>query len=457
MARDFALPGRSPVYASECAVATSHALATTTAISILKEGGNAVDAAIAASATLCVVEPHMTGIGGDCFAIVGEADGTLHGLNGSGRSAADASLDWYLEKGISSLEEMSPHAVTSPGSVKAWEGIASERPELQRTGRSMLRSFGKTMSASHNLLLNGNAPNIGEKFHMPLLAKTLREIAMNGSSAFYEGAIAKDIADTVQSLGGFLSEEDLAGVSGDWVDLISTEYQGHTLHEIPPNAQGLTAIMLVKLLAKLKSGEDVHSAERAHLEMELGRISYAARDAYISDENHMSYSVDELLSDGHIDKLAELYDPQKHNSNIALPDPTGSDTIYLTVVDRDGMAVSFINSVFKWFGSGIMTPNSGINGKISHSYGVMGGSYQAMGHAHVLSNMLDYGMDPQAALDNPRIFWDDEGALQLEAGISETVQAQLEAKGHVCSQGAVHGGGQVIQIDHENGVLIAGI
>ncbi len=493
MARDFALPGRSPVYASECAV----------------------DAAIAASATLCVVEPHMTGIGGDCFAIVGKADGTLHGLNGSGLSAADASLDWYLEKGISSLEEMSPHAVTLPGSVKAWEALHQKfgrtdfvrlfadaihyaeegfavAPRVATDWALNAEKLRKNDVASHNLLLNGDAPKIGEKFHMPLLAKTLRKIAMNGSSAFYEGAIAKDIADTVQSLGGFLSEEDLAGVSADWVDFISTDYQGHTLHEIPPNAQGLTAIMLVKLLAKLKSGEGVHSAERAHLEMELGRISYAARDAYISDENHMNYSVDELLSDGHIDKLAELYDPQKHNSNIALPDPTSSDTIYLTVVDRDGMAVSFINSVFKWFGSGIMTPNSGIvlqnrglgfnflpghengigpgkrpfhtiipamvtkNGKISHSYGVMGGSYQAMGHAHVLSNMLDYGMDPQTALDNPRIFWDDEGALQLEAGISETVQAQLEAKGHVCSQGAVHGGGQVIQIDHENGVLIAG-
>lgn len=515
MVKNFALPGRSPVYASECAVATSHALATTTALSILKEGGNAVDAAIAASATLCVVEPHMTGIGGDCFAIVGEANGTLHGLNGSGRSAANANLDWYLENGITSLDEMSPHAVTAPGSVKAWEALHQKfgrtdfvrlfadaihyaeegfaiAPRVAKDWAGNVEKLKKNDTAAVNLLRDGKSPKVGEIFHMPLLAKTLREIAMNGSSAFYEGAIAKDITDTVQGLGGFLSEEDLAGVSADWVELISTEYQGHTLHEIPPNAQGLTAIMLVKLLAKLKSGEGVRSAERAHLEMELGRISYAARDAYISDEKHMNYSVDELLAEDHIDKLAKLFDPQKHNSDIALPDPTGSDTIYLTIVDRDGMAVSFINSVFKWFGSGIMTPNSGVvlqnrglgfnflrghanamgsgkrpfhtiipamvtkNGKVSHSYGVMGGSYQAMGHAHVLSNMLDYGMDPQAALDDPRIFWDDNGALQLEAGITENVQTQLEAKGHVCTQGAVHGGGQVIQIDHESGVLIAG-
>jgi gamma-glutamyltranspeptidase/glutathione hydrolase len=250
--------------------------------------------------------------------------------------------------------------------------------------------------------------------------------------------------------------------------------------------------MLVKLLAKLKSGEGVDSIERAHLEMELGRISYAARDAYIADETHMNFSVEQLLSDQHIDALSNLYDPQSRNPDIALPDPTGSDTIYLSVVDRDGMAVSFINSVFNWFGSGIMAPNSGIilqnrgsgfnlikghanaigpskrpfhtiipamvtkNGKVTHSYGVMGGSYQAMGHAHVLSNMLDYGMDPQQALDDPRMFWDAQGALQLEAGINEEVQAGLEAKGHTCMRGVVHGGGQIIQIDHEQGVLIAG-
>lgn len=515
MTRNFALPGRSPVYASAYAAATSHALATTTALSILKEGGNAVDAAIAASATLCVVEPHMTGIGGDCFAIIGEPDGTLHGLNGSGRSAGKADLDWYLDNGFTSLEETSPHAITTPGSVKAWEAMHQKfgrtdfarlfadaihyaeegfpiAPRVAKDWAANADKLSKNEAASANLLVDGNAPRLGSKFYMPRLAKTLREIAIKGSDAIYKGAIAKDIADAVQALGGFMTEEDLSNVAVDWVDLISTEYQGHRLHEIPPNGQGLTAIMLVKLLAKLKAGEAVDSIERAHLEMELGRISYAARDAYIADKDHMNFSVEQLLSDGHINALSKLYKPDAHNPDIALPDPTGSDTIYLSVVDRDGMAVSFINSVFNWFGSGIMAPESGIilqnrgsgfnlikghanaigsskrpfhtiipamvtkNGKISHSYGVMGGSYQAMGHAHVLSNMLDYGMDPQQALDDPRIFWDAKGALQLEAGFSPELQAGLEAKGHSCSRGAVHGGGQIIQIDHEQGVLIAG-
>lgn len=515
MTRNFALPGRSPVYASDYAVATSHALATNAALGILKEGGNAVDAAIAASACLCVVEPHMTGLGGDCFAIIGEADGTLHGLNGSGRSAAKANLDWYLDNGFTSLEETSPHAITTPGSVRAWEAMHQKfgrtdftrlfadaihyaeegfaiAPRVAKDWAANVDKLKNNEAASANLLKNGTSPEVGEKFYMPLLAKTLREVAIKGAAAIYQGAIAEDIADTVQGMGGFLSEEDLAGVSADWVDLISTDYQGHTLHEIPPNGQGLTAIMLVKLLAKLKNGEAVDGVERAHLEMELGRISYVARDAYIADKDHMNYSVEQLLSDGHIDQLAALYNPQAHNPNIALPDPTGSDTIYLSVVDRDGMAVSFINSVFNWFGSGIMAPNSGIilqnrgsgfnlirghansigpskrpfhtiipamvtkNGKVSHSYGVMGGSYQAMGHAHVLSNMLDYGMDPQQALDDPRMFWDDQGVLQLEDTISQEVQSELETKGHVCTRGAVHGGGQIIQIDHKEGVLIAG-
>lgn len=515
MTRNFALPGRSPVYASQSAVATSHTLATSTALMVLREGGNAVDAAIAASATLCVVEPHMTGLGGDCFAIIAEPDGTLHGLNGSGRSASGANLEYYLNQGISKIEATSAHAVTVPGSVKAWETMhhrfgkmdftrlfadaifyAEEgfaiAPRVASDWAGLVGKLEQNETAKANLLIEGAAPKVGDKFHMPMLGKTLREVATNGASAIYEGAVAKDIADTVQSLGGFLSEEDLATVSADWVDLISTDYQGHTLHEIPPNSQGLTAIMLVKLLAKLKGEESAASSQRAHLEMELGRIAYAARDAYISDPSSMNYSIDELLSDGHIASLCGLYDPHVKNPDIALPDPTGSDTIYLSVVDGDGTAVSFINSVFSGFGTGIMTPNSGItlqnrgsgfnlikghanaigaskrpfhtiipamvtkNGKVSHSFGVMGGSYQAMGHAHVLSNMLDYGMDPQQALDDARIFWDEQGALQLENGINEAVQHELEAKGHVCSRNAVHGGGQIIEIDHQTGALIAG-
>jgi len=251
--------------------------------------------------------------------------------------------------------------------------------------------------------------------------------------------------------------------------------------------------MIVKLLEKLgPANADPASLARAHLEMECGRIGYAARDAYLADPATMNHSIETVLSGAHIAELAKLYNSAGRNDNIELPDPAGSDTIYLSVVDRDGMAVSFINSLFSGFGSGIVTQKSGVSlqnrgsgfclkpghanaigpskrplhtiipamvtkdGKITHSYGVMGGPYQAMGHAHVLSNMLDYDMDPQQALDDPRMFWNAEGDLLLEDTIPADVKAGLEKLGHKCIGGAVHGGGQIIQIDQQNGVLIAG-
>lgn len=515
MQRDFAAPGRSPVMSSECAVSTSHPLATASALSILMEGGNAVDAALAASATLCVVEPHMTGIGGDCFAIVGEPDGTLHGLNGSGRSASGANLQWYLENGFTEIIEESAHAVTVPGAVKAWEALHQRFGRTDfvrlfadairyaeegfavapRTGTDWANRAGKLRSnegAALHYLINGNAPLIGQRASFPVLGQILRRIAMEGSQALYQGEVAKDIAQTVQAGGGFLTEEDMAGVSADWVNLISTKYRGHVLHEIPPNGQGLAAILLVKLLDRLGVADSPSSIERAHLEAECGRIAYAARDAYIADPETMVHSVETLLSDSHVNSLSGLFDPEMRNDSIALPDPAGSDTIYLSVVDRDGMAVSFINSVFGWFGSGLVTKDTGIilqsrgsgfnlieghgnaigpskrpfhtiipamvtkDKKVTHSFGVMGGSYQAMGHAHVLSNMLDYGMDPQQALDDPRIFWNKEGRLTLESGVSNDIQIGLEKLGHPCVRDVVLGGGQIIKIDHDNGILISG-
>lgn len=515
MSRNFALPGRSPVYASTCAATTSHPLATATALKILAEGGNAVDAALAASATLCVVEPHMTGVGGDCFAIVGEPDGTLHGLNGSGRSAAGAKLEWYLEQGFTEIVAETGHSVTVPGAVKAWEELHQKfgrmdyvrlfadaihyaeegfavAPRVALDWAGVQGKLAANDGASKHYLLDGKTPEAGQRFTSPALGQTLRLIASGGSKAFYEGPIANEIVASVQAQGGFLTEDDLAGVTASWVKPISASHGDYELHEIPPNGQGLAALILVKLLNQIGVSKIPDSLERAHLEAECGRIAYTARDAYISDPDTMNYSVETLLSDAHISALTSLYDPDKRNSAIDLPDPAGSDTIYLSIVDGDGMAISFINSLFGTFGSGIVTPNSGITlqnrgcgfnlkeghanaigpsklpfhtiipamvtkgGTVTHSFGVMGGPYQAMGQGHVLSNLLDYGMDPQEALDNPRIFWDDKGDLQLETNISAEVENGLIAKGHNCARGAVHGGGQIIQIDRDQGTLIAG-
>jgi gamma-glutamyltranspeptidase/glutathione hydrolase len=515
--RNFQLPGRSPVLATNGMVSTSHPLATSTALNVLRDGGNAVDAAIAASAVLCVVEPAMTGIGGDCFAIVCEPDGSVHGLNGSGRAASGAHLDWYLERGITDLNDHPAHSVTVPGALKAWDALLTRFgtkgfqelfspaiafgrdgfPVASRVARDWAwlgEKIHKHPGAKAHISVNGRAPAFGEIFKFPALAQTLETVAREGVGALYSGTIAAEIAATVQAEGGFLSEEDLAGVSADWVTPISTNYGGIDVHEIPPNGQGITALILLNLLDRLGARKhDANSVERAHLEMEAGRIAYSLRDAYVADPENMSARVEQLLSDQYSDELAKQFNPRARNDEISMPKLPDSDTTYLTVVDRDLRAVSFINSLYNGFGSGIVTPNSGIalqnrgacfsleaghdnsigpskrpmhtiipgmatkNGKLAWSFGVMGGSYQPMGHAHVLTNMIDYGMDPQEALDHGRMFWADDGVLDIEDGVSAEVSKGLASLGHRVRAAAMpHGGGQIIGIDHKNGVMIAG-
>ncbi len=515
--RNFELPGRSPVYASNGMVACSHPLASSSALKILQNGGNAVDAAIAANAVLAVVEPHMTGIGGDCFCIVAEPNGTLHALNGSGRSAAKAHLSWYLENNIQKLVDHPEHAVTVPGSVKAWETVLQKfgtqgfdqlfndaiayaengfaiAPRIASDWLAATDKLSKNIGASIHYLNDNKAPRCGEVVSLPALAKTLRAIALKGSSAFYEGAIAKEIANTIQSLGGFLSEEDLANVSVDWVTPISTLYKGHELFELPPNGQGITALVMLNLLDKFNASLlPANSVERVHLEMECARLAYSVRDDYVADADAMKTSVQAMLSDAHTSSLAALYNAEKRNDNIILPELPNADTVYLTVVDKDQRAVSFINSIYMSFGSGIVTEESGIalqnrgacfvvedghvnaidarkrpmhtiipslvkaNGKVQYSFGVMGGAYQPVGHTHVLCNMLDYGMDPQEALDHCRVFWGDDDVLELESSAPKHMREGLESLGHkVRKASSPHGGGQIIRIDHESGVFIGG-
>ncbi len=274
MSRAFDRPGRSPVVAENGLAATSHPLATQSAISVLKAGGNAVDAAIAASATLCVVEPAMTGIGGDCFAIVAEPDGSIHGLNGSGRAASRLDAGWYRENGFSEIPETGPHSVTVPGAVKAWETLLNRFgtrgfDELfadairyaddgfaihQRVAWDWPRyvaDLSLDEGGARHCLVGGRAPREGERFRFPALAATLRAIASGGAKAFYDGEIAAEIAATVKRLGGFLEEDDLAAVSADWVDPVGTDYRGVRLLEIPPNGQGITALIQLAILERI--------------------------------------------------------------------------------------------------------------------------------------------------------------------------------------------------------------
>ncbi len=514
--RDFHLPGRSPVYAREGIAATSHPLASAAAIETLKAGGSAADAAVTAVAVLCVVEPAMTGIGGDCFCLVAKPDAPVWGYNGSGRAGAAVTTDKLKQQGLPrKIPATSPHAVTVPGAIEAWEAIlqAHGRFGLDRVLQPAIRyaeegfaiaprvaaDWATTIDklkphagSRKHYLVDGASPAIGSVLRLPALAATLKAIAAGGAKAFYQGAIAADIAATVQAAGGLLAAEDLARHRGDVVTPISTNYRGLDVVELPPNGQGLTALVLLNILEQFDLGRlDPTGPERLHLALEAARLAFGVRDTHIADPAHMREPVAGLLDKGFAKKLSRLLDPDKRVPLPKAPKP-GSDTIYLTVVDRDRMAVSLINSLYSAFGTGICTEKTGImlhnrgtgfvldpdhpntiapgkrpmhtiipaltmrDGRCAMSFGVMGADYQPMGHAHVVTNMVDYGMDVQAAIDAPRMFFEGE-TTEVERGVPAATIEGLKARGHnVAFRPLPLGGGQAIVIDWERGVLIGG-
>lgn len=515
--RTFDLPGRSPVIAESGMVATSHPLASATALGVLKDGGNAVDAALAASATLCVVEPHMTGIGGDCFVILAEPDGSVHGLNGSGRAPMAVDAAWYRDNGFAGMPQSGPLAVTVPGAVDAWwrlgqrfgsmpmdrlfvdairyaeDGFAVHA-RVARDWKIHVDALRGDEGCALHCLAGGEAPQMGSRFRSPALARTLRAIAKHGPKAFYEGKIAAEMAATVRDKGGFLDEADLAAVEAEWVEPVSVRYGGYDVLEIPPSGQGVTALILLRLMETARVREhEPGSALRYHLEIEAARLAYSVRDHLVADPASMTCTTQELLSDRFIDGLAAQLLADRRNPSIIVPDMPRASTIYLSVVDRDRRAVSFINSIYSPFGAKLATPKAGVvlqnrggcfsieeghpneigggkrpmhtiipamamkNGRAAVSFGVMGGDYQPMGHAHVFANLVDFGMDAQQAIDHPRLFWGDDGVLDAEAGIAPAVRTQLAAMGHpVRDAASPHGGGQMVVIDGQSGFLIGG-
>jgi gamma-glutamyltranspeptidase/glutathione hydrolase len=514
MSRDFQLPGRSPVIACEGMAATSHPLATLAAIDVLRAGGTAADAAVTACATLCVVEPHMTGIGGDCFCLLSQPDKPVWGYNGSGRAAAKASDQALRAKGMAEIGN-SIHAVTVPGAVDAWEAILKAHghfgldralapaikyaeggfPVAARVAWDWNRHTGKLAAdpgAAKHYLFNGAAPREGDVIRFPALAGTLKRIAAKGARAFYEGEIAEDMVKTVAARGSFLTAEDFARHRGDAVTPIATRYRGIDLVEIPPNGQGLTALVLLNILENFDlAALDPLGPERFHLVLEAARMAFAVRDTHIADEAHMRTPVAELLDKAFGKKLAARIDMTRRVKLPTAPAP-GSDTIYLTVVDRDRMAVSFINSLYSNFGVGICTEKTGItltnrgacftlkpghpntfgpnkrpmhtiipaltmrDNRCDMSFGVMGAHYQPMGHVQIILNMLDYGMDVQQAIDAPRFFFEGEQSV-VEHGTPVATIAGLKARGHdVAMAPTPWGGAQTIKIDWDRGVLIGG-
>lgn len=515
MSRNFHLPGRSPVIACEGMAATSHPLATLAAIETLRAGGNAADAAVAAVALLGVVEPHMTGIGGDCFCLAAVPDKKVWGYNGSGRTGAAMRAEKLIEQGIRAIGMDSIHAVTVPGAVDAWAAILNRhgRFGLDRVLAPAIRSAEEGFpvaprvaydwalaverlradpGALRHFLPNGGVPAVGEVVRLPALAATLKAIAAGGARAFYEGPIAEDIVATVSSRGGFLAMDDLAAHRGEDVIPISTDYRGLEVVELPPNGQGLTALVMLNILERFDlSSLDPAGPERFHIALEAARLAYAVRDTHIADPAFMRTAISALLDRAFAADLADRIDRNRRVALPSAPAPRG-DTVLVTVVDRDRMAVSMINSLFSSFGVGITTEKSGImlqnrgwgfvadpdhpngvgpnkrpmhtiipalamrGGRCEFSFGVMGGGYQAMGHAHAVSNLVDYGMDAQAALDMPRVFFEGETTL-VEHGVSAATLVGLKERGHDITVRALPlGGGQIIKIDWDRGVLIAG-
>jgi len=509
--RDFQMPGRSAVFAANGMCATSHPLAASAAIDILKAGGNAVDAAIAGAVLLGFCEPQMTGLGGDCFVLFKPAGSEdIHALNGSGRAPMGLDAAALRARGLTTMPLYAPEAVTIPGAVDAFCKLSADwgRMDLAQTLAPAIhyaeegvpvapRVANDWAEAEHllqgrareTLLQNGRALTTGQIFRAPGQAEVLRRIAAQGRAGFYEGEVAQDMVASLNALGGTHSLEDFAATKCDYVNPISGSYKGIDLHEHPPNGVGATALLLLNILSHFNlAAMDPFGADRAHIEAEATKLAYDARNRFIADPDHTT-RLDHMLKPETAAKLAALIDPKRAMPSAApLTEAVHKDTIYITVVDKDRMAVSLIYSIYHSFGACIASDKFGINfqnrgsgfilqkghpneaaggkrpmhtiipgmitegGRVSMPFGVMGGSYQPCGHARFVSNITDFGMDPQSAMDAPRCFSGAEG-MEVERGYSDGVRADLAARGHnVVIPVVPKGGSQAIKL-HDNGVL----
>jgi len=512
--RDFESPGRSPVFATNGMVATSHPLASEAAIACLRAGGNAVDAAVSAMAVAAVAEPHMVGIGGDCFALVSEPDGSIHGLNASGRAPKAANPDRLRAKKLSAITPDSVEAVTVPGAVRGFAALLERfgrfgldtvlsraidlaekgvpvAPRVAHDWAGLSARLHRDAGARRHLLPTGAAPRPGDIVRFPSLAATLKKIGEGGPEAFYAGPVAEDIVAAVASHGGALALEDLAGAEADWVEPLSRPYRGREIVELPPNGQGTIALLILAILERFDMGRlSMLAPERLHIAAEAARLAYSVRDAWLADPACLSAPASALLEESFVESLARQIDPHHRNPAIHAVPPAPSGTVYCAVADGEGRFVSLIASLFQGFGSAIVAPESGVTlhsrgtgfslkeghpneygpakrpmhtiipalmregGRTLAAFGVMGGHYQAVGHAHVVANMLDHGADPQEAIDCPRLFF-DAGSLLVETSMPRDTVEGLVSLGHnVKAAGGPFGGGQMVLTDPARHLII---
>ena len=520
---------RSAVYARNGVVAASHPLAAQIGLEVLRAGGNAADAAVATAAALAVVEPTGTGLGGDCFALFYDAaTKRVSGLNGSGRSPAALDLDVLAADGFSKeLPRFNVNAVTVPGTVAGWADTLARfgtmtladvlpgaialaedgSPIAPVIARLWQAEEDKIRAASPNageLLIDGRAPRAGEIWRNPGLAAVLREVAEGGPPAFYEGRAATEIVRVIEGLGGHMAASDLAAHHSTFDDPISTTYRGHSVFECAPNGQGIAALIGLNIVEDYDfAALPRRSPERFHAMIEAIRLGFSEARAHVADPAIEDVPVDHLLSKEHAAELRRLIDPgSRLGLARGLELSVGSDTVYFSVVDRDGNACSFINSNYNGTGTAIVPQGCGFplqnrgagfsldpdhpnrlapakrpyhtiipsmitdaNDDLFACFGVMGGWMQPQGHLQVAIGLIDDGLDPQAALDEPRFCINVDpphGDVRLEKGLpAETIEA-LAARGHTVERiegirrTSIFGKGQVIMRNPDTGVLVAG-
>ena len=508
---------RSAVLARQGMVATSQPLAAMAGLRILMDGGNAADAAVTVASMLNVVEPMSTGIGGDCFALVYEAKtGQVTALNGSGRAPAAFGLDEAKRRGLETIPLTGPLPVTVPGAASGWEALLKRFgtmtladclapaittaeggfPVSERISAGWQRSTEKLSADAEAARVYLPAPKPGEIHRQPDLARTFRIVAQDGAEAFYRGELADRIASCVQSKGGYLTTLDLAAHTATWETPIRTTYRDVEILEHPPNGQGLAALLALNIVEGYDLADlDYFDPARWHVMIEAMRMGMADAAQYVADPAVVDVPVGSLLSSAYASRRRALIQPDRALDIVAPGLPEHKDTVYLTVVDGQGNAVSFINSLFYGFGSGLVVPGTGIclqnrgacftleeghlnaleggkrpyhtiipamalrQGRLWLSFGVMGGFMQPQGHLQVASNLVDYGMNPQAALDAPRFRVDQRGGLRvaIETGVPLKTRKALSAMGHDVHAETTFspgfGSGDIIARDAETGVL----